>query len=662
MSTPNPPAAPYVGLTPYSESDADYFFGRESERDNIIANLMGSRLTVLYGPSGVGKSSVLNAGVAWHMRELSKLTLARVAAFGVDESLGQAPSPEFIVVVFSKWRDNPLIGLDEQIRNEVEKVAGLRPDPEDQHAHLSLAQMLRTWTLRTSRDFFIILDQFEDYFVYYSQANGEAPFDGDLPEAVNDHSLRVNFVISIREDALAKLDRFTEQIPNLFNSCLRIEHLSRESAYTAIKKPIDRFNQLHAASGWKVDIEPELIDAVLDQVGTGQGLFAQEGLGTIRLREAESPSAVPIEPTYLQLVMTRLWEEEMRANSRKLQLSTLSKLRGARYIVRTHVDQTMRRLEKRQRQTAMQMFVHLVSPTGLRTPQSLDDLVLSSKLDREAAHQVLTILSSPDVRILRQIESHGTTRYEIFHDVLAPAVLRWRTKSELDDQNRRARFYLFSALGLTVLLVGVLALLALFYHQKHETERARKEAENQGSELQKALEIVRRQDNNVPYLRAIMRGHSSAVSSAAFSPDDKILLTASDDRTARLWDTQSGGILATLQDQAPVTNAEFSPDGRLIVTGTKSGTVRLWRLNSGYVAEDRLVSEYATIAGHSQEVNCAAFSPDSSMIATSSVDGTARVWDAKTGNQLAELRGHSGLVNCSFFSPDSRFVITPIRR
>ena len=57
--------APYRGLTPYTETDAAYFFGRTAEITTITANLEVSRLTLLYGPSGVGKTSVLRAGVIW---------------------------------------------------------------------------------------------------------------------------------------------------------------------------------------------------------------------------------------------------------------------------------------------------------------------------------------------------------------------------------------------------------------------------------------------------------------------------------------------------------------------------------------------------------------------------------------------------------------------
>ena len=64
--------SPYQGLVPFGEEDALFFFGREGEREVVISNLLGTRLTLLYGASGVGKSSLLRAGVAHHLKERAR--------------------------------------------------------------------------------------------------------------------------------------------------------------------------------------------------------------------------------------------------------------------------------------------------------------------------------------------------------------------------------------------------------------------------------------------------------------------------------------------------------------------------------------------------------------------------------------------------------------
>jgi ABC-type nitrate/sulfonate/bicarbonate transport system ATPase subunit len=96
MSDPALPSTPFKGLNPYAEKDADYFFGREVECEVITANLLASRLTLLYGASGVGKSSVLRAGVAHYLRGIAK------------QNLAEQSSPEFAIAVFSSWRGDPI--------------------------------------------------------------------------------------------------------------------------------------------------------------------------------------------------------------------------------------------------------------------------------------------------------------------------------------------------------------------------------------------------------------------------------------------------------------------------------------------------------------------------------------------------------------------------
>lgn len=91
-------ACPYRGLVPYFEDDAEFFFGRESDTRIIVANCLTTRVTLFYGASGVGKSSVLYAGV---IRELRRRALA---------NLDRRNCPECAGVAFSSWRDGAAAG------------------------------------------------------------------------------------------------------------------------------------------------------------------------------------------------------------------------------------------------------------------------------------------------------------------------------------------------------------------------------------------------------------------------------------------------------------------------------------------------------------------------------------------------------------------------
>src|SRR6266496_4224552 len=92
----------------------------------------------------------------------------------------------------------------------------------------ALAGTIAACTQRLGRDLVVILDQFEEYFVYHPRDDGDATFAAEFPRAVNQAELAVSFLVSIREDALARLDRFKGQIPSLFGNYLRLDRLDRE--------------------------------------------------------------------------------------------------------------------------------------------------------------------------------------------------------------------------------------------------------------------------------------------------------------------------------------------------------------------------------------------------------------------------------------------------
>src|SRR6185369_6786964 len=176
-------------------------------------------------------------------------------------------------------------------------------------ANLSFVDSLREWSKRAQGQLLIILDQFEEYFLYHPQEAGEGTFAEEFPRAVNTPGLPVNFITSYREDAHAKLDFFKGRIPNLYDNYLRIGHLSYEAACEAIEQPILRYNELYKLdNGNKYSVAPELITAVLSQVRAGEKYIGEVGRGVVEPRDGDNEKTGEIETPYLQLVMERLWD------------------------------------------------------------------------------------------------------------------------------------------------------------------------------------------------------------------------------------------------------------------------------------------------------------------------------------------------------------------
>jgi len=143
-------------------------------------------------------------------------------------------------------------------------------------------------------------------------------------------------------------------------------------------------------------------------------------------------------------------------------------------------------------------------------------------------------------------------------------------------------------------------------------------------------------------------GHRDSVVSVVFSPDGKYVLTGSYDNTAKLWDAATGKELRTFGGQNPADVAVFSPDGKYVLTGYSDAI--LWETASG--AQLRTFSKQDSWA-----IAALAFSPDGKYVIAGSANRTAVLWDATTGTQLHIFTGFLGTVEAVAFSPDGKYIL-----
>ena len=689
------PESPYKGLASFEDSELDalLFFGREREIAAVAANVLANRLTVLYGPSGVGKSSLLGAGVARRLRKLSG-----------------AP-----VVVHDAWAEDPAARLTASVEAECGELG----------ATAGLVDTVAA-AAQQSGELHLLLDNFEEYILYHGV---EGTLSDALPKLLRRPGLRVNVLLALRDDALADLDEFAGRIPELFSNLLRLDRLDREAGRAAILGPLARYSEL---TGEQFTAEDALVEAVLDEASTDTG----------------------VEAPYLQLVLERLWERERELGSHELRLVTLRAIGGARAVVREHVRGALDALPLAEQEAAARVVRQLVTPSGRKVSHEPSDL--AEYADVEDAELRLLLERLGRERIVRGVNGMqgAPTRYEIFHDVLGPPILAWQAEHQLQRERirgRQQRRRLLAIIGASLVALAIVAGVAVFALVQRSNARTQARRAHGGElagraladiptnpqvSVQLALQAadlapgrqtagVLRSSLAAMRERRILRLGGNIVV-ASFQPRGRLLLVGSDNGQVAIYDT-AGRRLGS-HSIPRLAEAAWSPDGRFFATGTDGGNVAVWLphrtkplhtlatgspitalsfssktllvgsgthvhlldLASGHVRSIDLgsgvlasaldpsgeVLAAATRLGKSTSaeilsthtgrvirrlpeggIRSFAFSPDGKLLVSGSRDRTARIWNARTGRLLHVLR-HQGYVLDEQFSRDGRSLVT----
>lgn len=682
-------AGPYVGLRYYTEADATWFFGREEETETIIGNLRAARLTILYAKSGVGKSSLLRAGVARQVRELG----AQLRARGLTG---------YVPVVFNAWKDDPLEDLVAEIERSVTSAQG-----QNGGMPRRLADAIAVAAAVADAELLIVLDQFEECLLYQTGESAEHPFVDELAACVNGRDLPANFLIAIRDDAYSSLgDLFAGKLANVYSNYLELQPLGTEAAREVIERPLKRYSELHQLDE-PVEAEPELVEKVLEEVRPEADEGAErEGASSLTENGARAPHD-EVEAPYLQLVMSTLWDRERARGSGVLHLTTLEDLGGARAIIRTHLDGELDALDPEDYETALAIFGYLVTPSGTKIVYAASDLAESVDRPYERVEALLAYLAREDKRIVKHVpppagRTKPDDRYEIFHDVLGRPIVDWRRRAleqrkrkeearerqRLErekraaeertevEEGRRRSFQRLLAASLVLLAIAVgLGIWALVERQKAvsnvETARANQIVAGAGQTLTRDPELsmllalralhlrhsapaeaaLREALPQVQELRLVRVG--TPVDSATFSPDGGSILTADESGAATILDLTTNKRTRLVGAQGTAVNmAAFNNDATKVVTADKDGTAVIWDAITG--------RQLVVLPRQSREVDGAGFSPDGTKVVTANEAGDAIVWDASTGRQITTLRlpGRIGAFDSAVFSPDGTKVLT----
>jgi WD40 repeat protein len=697
---------PYVGLRPYTADDSRYFFGRETYLREMATSLLTTRFTVLYGASGVGKSSLVLASLAPYLHRL----------------------PDVVGVVFRDWRTGDALAALKQA------IIAAADAPLLLDATRPLDSLLAHASTLTNRAFAIILDQFED-LLHSSSLQALNSFDLEFVRAVNREDLNANFLVVVREDALPRLAPLQGRITHPAKHSKQLLPLTRVEAARAIRRPLEVFNAYRPDQN-PITIEDALVDELLSLARTA--------------KDESNPANYAVETACLQLMLTRLWEADKTKEGAPpaLRLAVFRSLGGGAGLARAYLDEVMSGLDESERVACGKFFAYLATPSGKKIPQTLDDVSAYAEQPRARLTPLLEALDNARVlRALPPLPTQDTPRYEPFHDLFAPALISWqkhfaeaqerlRAAQQLEEARReqtRIQAQLQTAedarLAAEREKAAALTRAAQETAQAEQAQRAaqaaKEKAEADAREKAKRAQldaaaakekaeadaraaiakaqaearyaqesVIAReialhanatlaQDPELSLLLAIravqhaptfdameamraallqslaqatLQGHTARITDAAWSPNGQIIVTTSDDSTVRVWQRtgnpaarEAFTVNVLREHHASVSSVAFSRDGERFVTGSHDHTVRVWSTQG---------QPLALMLGHIGSVYSVAFSPDGRLVVSAGEDNTARVWDARTGELIAALRAHHGIVYHAEFSPSGQYIVS----
>ena len=417
---------PWKGLDSYSILDNSIFYGRSKETSKLIETIINNRFTILYGPSGVGKSSLLNAGI--------RPKLAEGQYFVIDVSM------RLLDLKQERSVASQIIARVEECA-KVEKV-DITPLVKDNNKNLFSESL---WYYFHTNEFWspknellvpvVIIDQFEDIFKdeevredatksFFSSldelSNVVPPL--SLREKIEDpESFRYNqsadfrFVCSLREDYLPRLDDYVYSlnIPELRKSRYGITLMDSEQAHEVILGPAGEIVSENVAD--------KIIDILSNQ--NSQKRF--------------SPNK--IEPFLLSLFMYRVYNEMEKRGLSIISEELINNIGGD--VVNEFYIESMKKISSK----AMKHLENvLLTPKGHRDSISYDKLMESEKVTEE---ELNTLISA---RIIKKNKVNNVDRFEFTHDVLSKYAQKNKEKREKNNKSQLLIGYMGTMLTIVI--------------------------------------------------------------------------------------------------------------------------------------------------------------------------------------------------------------------
>jgi hypothetical protein len=371
---------PYKSLYPFEIEDADIFFGRDAAIEDLYEAVLKDRLTILHAKSGTGKTSLLNAGLS------PRLILER-----------RLP-------VYVRRQDDPVGAVKQSI---APSMSGLWPESL---VELTLYEFLglvcADCLSRETEELIVILDQFEEFFIFGPERERGWPFIEDLADCYNDKRLPVRFVIALRSDYFSHLATFQSHLPYVFYNEYYLEPMTREAARAAITEPVKK-------RGKPICYESTLLDNLLHD-----------------LKIVDARTHPDIELPHLQIICTQLYEEASDKGVTTITLDAYEKLGGTKGILGRYLNSRLKSLPGSEALIARDALKGLVGSEATRRRLPRTTLVARVNAREDELDDVLDRLVK--ARLLRRDEAAGEPMYEVVHEYLVEEIKeKWIDQEDL---------------------------------------------------------------------------------------------------------------------------------------------------------------------------------------------------------------------------------------
>ncbi|MGH8551147.1 MAG: NACHT and WD repeat domain-containing protein [Methylococcales bacterium] len=642
-------ASPYPGLRPFHRDEADIFFGRDEQVDQLLSKLGRSRFLAVVGPSGCGKSSLIYtgllnaleagflAGVGLHWRiaalrpgahPMRNLAEALVEQGGlctaINPSLGVDPNPTDSSIDLSRGDQNPGALHDRTAL----LLATLRRGP------LGLIETLREQPLAKDTNLLIVVDQFEEIFRYRQhQDRDEADaLIALLLRSVIESDFPIYVVITMRSDFLGDCALFPSLPEALNDSQFLTPRLTREQRSLAITGPARVFGG---------EVEPALVNRLLNDMGA-------------------DPDQLPV----LQHALMRLWTvcAERGANPIRLGLHDYEPLGGWENTLSNHADQAYGEFTTTQQTIAEILFRSLSERSGpkrdTRRPVSLQTVAEVAGVKPDEVIAVVEAFRRSDRSFLMPPEEQPLTP-ETLIDISHESLIRqWqRMKEWVEREAQSAEIY--RRLEQTALLysekrAGLLQGLDLFpvIEWKKREKPGPAWASRYGREFDRVMSFLasselRHKLKSIGKNLALVVIYVIAISMAWLWQQAKIQRDKA----------SSARLLAQAQLVRSQTASQYPLSALLAIEAVKYYPHPDFIPNQFLLDSLRMLPKPLHALQHDGPIYLIVYSPDGKRLATASTNNTARLWDAATGKELQRLK-HEGTVTSVTFSPDGKWLTT----